>query len=334
MTSKKHASPNRPPAAPKHGHVSRGEFARGMLLAGTMAIFVGRPLVPCEGAAWLGDGMPWVMIGLVITALVLLAALADGRLAVPLAKIDAAVLVLIAWHTLAALAVLRVGSPRPAVNMLWEWIGLGTGYFCLRQLVRSAAEMRCVVAALIALATGLSVLGEYQFAFEMPAMRAEYARDPEAVLAKSDFSAPAGSPQRKLFEDRLQSTEPMGTFALTNSLAGLIVPWLVCVVALTSTAARAPAWRSGVLAAVMALCLLLTKSRSGYVGALVGAGLLAVLSPPGRRWLTPRRWRNMGLAAMVLVVGAFLRAGSIEPSSARPASRSAIGCNIGKPRGI
>ena len=38
---------------------------------------------------------------------------------------------------------------------------------------------------------------------------------------------PPGSPERKLFESRLDNREPMATFALTNSLAAFLAPWLV-----------------------------------------------------------------------------------------------------------
>lgn len=107
---------------------------RPWLLAATAALFVSRPLVPSEGVAWIGDGQLWVMLWLIVAALTLLSAVARGKLAVPLRGIDVAVLALIVWHTVAAIAAVRAGSPRPAVNMLWEWIGMGASYFCVRQL--------------------------------------------------------------------------------------------------------------------------------------------------------------------------------------------------------
>ncbi len=40
------------------------------------------------------------------------------------------------------------------------------------------------------------------------------------MLRDAGFDPTPGTPERKLFEDRLNSTEPLATFALANSLAG------------------------------------------------------------------------------------------------------------------
>ncbi len=276
---------------------------RPYLLAAITALSISRPLVPSEGAAWLGDGQPWVMLWLIVAALTLLSAVARGRLAVPLKGIDIAVGALIVWHTIAATAAVRIGSPRPAVNMLWEWIGMGAGFFCLRQLVRSRQEARALLAAMIALAVGLSVLGYHQYFVAQPAERAEFARDPERTLAQAGEWYPPDSPQRKQFEERLESREPLATFALANSLAGFLVPWLIVALAV---AANAAGWRCGVLSAVIAGSLVLTKCRSGYVATGVGIAALYVLSPRGRRWLSGRRLLIAAGAILLLVGGAIL----------------------------
>ena len=61
----------------------------------------------------------------------------------------------------------------------------------------------------------------------MPHTRAEYQADPDRALRDAGLWFPPDSPERKLFEDRLANTEPMATFALTNSLAAFLAPWLV-----------------------------------------------------------------------------------------------------------
>ncbi|MCA9181664.1 MAG: O-antigen ligase family protein, partial [Planctomycetales bacterium] len=75
----------------------------------------------------------------------------------------------------------------------------------------------------------LALQGLEQVFVEMPAERAKYLADPEAMLAQNpDLDLPAGSPMRKRFEDRLlYSSEPYATFALTNSLAVLLSGGLV-----------------------------------------------------------------------------------------------------------
>lgn len=101
---------------------------------------------------------------------------------------------------------------------------------------------------------------------------------------------------QEMFVQRLHSTEPFAYFALTNTLAGLLAVCLVLLAALAmggirrnSGSARSlslaqmlskglgkfgGAWLVGVM---LAYCLLLTKSRTGWLGALLGLGLLVVV---------------------------------------------------------
>ena len=211
------------------------------------------------------------MLWLVLAALVLLAAAGRGRLNVPLGGLDLAVLGLIGWNTLAELAALGTGSPRPTVNMLWEWIGLGATFFSRGKSRRAADEARGAVAAMIALAVGLSVLGFYQTMVELPAERAELAHAPQELLERAGLRLAEGSAEKKHFDDRLASPEPLGTFALTNSLAGYLTPWLVLLAALALTTRS---WRLGLLALPIGGCVLLTKSRSAYLA--VAAALCGV----------------------------------------------------------
>ena len=140
---------------------------------------------------------------------------------------DAAVLLLVAWHTVAALWAVGHGTPRPAVNMLWEWVGMGLCFFLARQLIVTPREGRAVAAVMVALAVAVSGYGLYQCAYELPQTRAMYEADPDRALRDAGLWFPPDSPERKLFEDRLANTEPMATFALTNSLAAFLAPWLV-----------------------------------------------------------------------------------------------------------
>ncbi len=87
---------------------------------------------------------------------------------------------------------------------------------------------------MIALAVVLSAHGYWQYFVSMPADRAAYARDPEALLRQSDMQYTPGSVERKQFENRLQSNEPMATFALANSLAGYLLAWLLMAVGIAT----------------------------------------------------------------------------------------------------
>jgi hypothetical protein len=248
---------------------------RCWLLAGMTALFVARPLVPSEGVAWVGDGQTFCMLWLLLAMLTCFAALKAGCFP---RRFDWLSALLVAFTVLYAAAALRgtyVGSPRPAINMLWEAVAMTIGFLLVRQLVRTSFESRVLIAVMIALAMVVSVFGLYQVFVSMPADRAEFARDPEGMLRRAGEWYPPDSPERAAFENRLASTEPLATFALTNSLAGFLLPWIVIAAGVTLGAGvQLP--RIGMIVAVLlpGFCLLLTKSRSGYVALAMAIALL------------------------------------------------------------
>ena len=186
------------------------------------ALLVARPLFPSESAATAGDGLPVVMLWLALAVIWLVGAIGRTRFTFRFGLVDAAVLVLVAWQCIAALHAVRFGSPRPAWNMLWEWVGLGMVFFLARQLICDAGEARAVVAAMVALAAAISVYGLYQHAIEMPAIQRQYEADKDGQLSEAGLNYPPGSPIRDRFEKRLANREPTATFALTNSLAAAL----------------------------------------------------------------------------------------------------------------
>lgn len=282
---------------------------RPWLLAAATALWVARPLFPSESAPH-GDGLPAVMFWLALAVIGLVGTVGRRPLRLRFGWADGAVLLLVAWHTIAALWAAAYQSPRPALNMLWEWVGFATSFLLTRQWTHSPKQQRALVAVMIALALVLACYGLYQYAYELPATRAAYRADPEGTLAEAGLWSPPGSPERLVFENRLASVEPIATFALTNSLAGLLVPWLV--VLLGIVVLGVPGRQHGFLlcargAALLTLaaCLLLTKSRSAYLAALVGIALIGVLrykisiaSP--KTWMTLAG--GLAAAAMGLVV--------------------------------
>jgi hypothetical protein len=285
-------------------------------------LFVARPLFPSEAVAYRGDGLPVVMLWIVLSVLWALAVIGRPQFRIRFGWTDAAVVALIGWHTIAAVWAAMHFSPRPAVNMLWEWIALGLSFFLARQLIVGRREARAVVAVMIALAVALSGYGLYQYFHELPATRAMYEADPEGAVRAAGLAFESNSPERQLFEDRLQSTEPFSTFALVNSLAGYLAPWLVMLAGLgiASGLSRKRPWTR--VAAVccglpIAGCLLLTKSRSGYVA----AGLGLVLA-----WLLCReRKGRLGwkLPAGLAAVGALLvAAGGLDRELVSEAAKS------------
>ena len=155
---------------------------RPWLLGATVAMFVARPLFPSESIGDTGEGIPLVMLALVLAAVWAVGMARRGR---PWrwGATDVAVLALLALHSISAVWAAGHGHARPAVNVLWQWIGLGLGFFLLRQLVHTRREVRAVAAVMIALAVVLSTYGLWQYAYEFP-------RHPGRVRAEPGRNAP------------------------------------------------------------------------------------------------------------------------------------------------
>jgi len=278
-----------------------------------MVLFVARPLYPSESVAAYGDGLAVVMLWIALAVFWLLGAIGRPRFSLRFGWPDAALLLLVAWHTAAALWATQHGTPRPAINVLWEWIGFGLCFLLTRQLLNTAREARAMVAVMIGLAVALAGYGLYQRAYEMPQTRRQYEADPDRALRDAGLWFPPGSPERGLFESRLGNREPTATFALTNSLAAFLAPWLVMLAGMGLAAGRNRKRLLGMLLCVLLItaCLVLTKSRSGLIAA--GVGLLLVWLW-GRKRAAPWRWRTpavllTGAAVLVAAVaaGAFHR---------------------------
>jgi len=293
---------------------SRG--ARPWLLAGATALLVARLLFPSESAASQGDGMPAVMLWIVLAVVWLLGEIGQPRFRLRFGWIDGAMLLVVAWHTIAALWAAAHLSPRPAVNMLWEWVGFAVGFFLIRQLIAGPREARALVAVMCSMAVALAAFGLYQYGYELPATRAAFEADPDGELARANLWYPPGSPEREVFAKRLESVEPIATFALTNSLAGFFAPWLI-VLAGMATLERAKdkrrvAWWGPLLCAVVvAACLLLTKSRSAYLAVLVGLAFLGI-AWRGKSARVPWKLLAWTTAVVAGLVGAAIAARGLD----------------------
>jgi hypothetical protein len=195
------------------------------------------------------------------------------------------------------------GNLRAAINGAWQWVNAGLLYLSIRQLVRSQAETRSLCIVMLGLATGLSVLAAYQVFVTMPQMVARYHADPETVLREAGIDARPDSPERRLFQDRLESAQPTATFALTNSLAGFTAPWLILTVGMVGQLwDQRPRREVCLIVAVacclaLAFCVLLTRSRTAMLASGVGFA--------GLGWAHLRGTRSVDWRILLLVVAAF-----------------------------
>ena len=112
------------------------------IVGAATALFIARLLWPSESVAWRGDGLPLAFLWLVLVGAWLTGGLLDQRLSVRFSWPDIALAALVSWHTLAAIWSATHDAPRPAINMLWEWVALGCGYWIVRQCATTSREAR------------------------------------------------------------------------------------------------------------------------------------------------------------------------------------------------
>ncbi len=214
-------------------------------------------------------------------------------------RVDYLAVSLAAWMFIAAISTANDGNLRQATNEAWLWV-TGVAIFTsarrlfLSEMLGSVALKRAGLVLLVGCAVGLSVHALHQHFVSLPRMLAEYRADPDAMIRSAGLDAPAGSSARMVFENRLFDGGPVGTFALANSLAGvLLVGYLVAAGLAVIMVRRRVVAGEKVVAAFSLGCLLvglvfsallLTHSRSGILAAIAGSGLFAVMTFSSRWW--------------------------------------------------
>lgn len=290
----------------------QGGIVRHALQLGLTAVFVATPLIPSEAPAS-GSGVLLILLWLLLLVAWAVATFIWPQAGLRWGWVDSLVTLFLVLHTASALVAVSRGDARAAINLLWQGVGFGTCFFLARQLLTQPREGRAVCAVFVSLAVGLSVFGGYQYAYLTPLRRAQYAAAPEQSLREAGLDFQPGSPERKLYEDRLNSTEPCATFALTNSLAGFLAPWLVLTLAVGASVwrDRKQRARTAAIAALIGCCLLLTKSRSACLATGLGAFLIGVRVWRGGRW---SGWRVplIGLVVVASVLAVAVVAGSFD----------------------
>ncbi|SIO65765.1 O-Antigen ligase [Singulisphaera sp. GP187] len=273
-----------------------GERLRRVALGLTVALLTARAYWPSEvdPKAEGGAGLYWDLAVLLVAGLAVASGLIGGVVRIRWSWTDAAVIALI---TLVGMSAGQAYDRRLAINLAWDWGAVGLAYLLVRNLPRTRTESVVVAGALMATAVSVAVFGLYHAGVEMPQTRAFFNAHRLEVLKQMGYAP--DSTAAKMFEDRLNSTETMSTFALANSLAGFLVGPLVLMVAvgwenLIRRDGRGSRLASLVLAILPALailvCLILTKSRSSYIGFAVGLLALA--------WC---EWRSASKKTLLLV---------------------------------
>lgn len=323
------------PAGESRAVGSQGLLDRltAMLLS---AVITCRMLTPTDAAA-MGETIWIAQLSLAALVLWALAVYWSGWLQLPFDWIDAAVLLFCLGPMIAALTVVgTTGDKRAALNMLWEWCGIGATWFLMRRVANTPADRQSLLLVVAASAVSLSGLGLWQhyrgnaqsrLGYETlkaeletlerqgpptnPREAVEWNRALQSARAKLvQIGVPGEASARMQWEQRLNSSEPIGLFALANTLAGILASMaIVWLGLLVGTGRIVPRWQiacGGLWAGLILYCLLLTKSRTAFAGLLAG---LAVWACGSRSPVQQRsgRWR-WGLAAGLLIATGMISA--------------------------
>ncbi len=226
------------------------------------------------------------------------------------------------WLWLCTALVPGQGNARYAYNGCWQWIAEGILMLAVARLSLRFRIASSLLALMLACAAGTVAHTGYKYFISMPALRARFASDPNSFF--DELGIVAGSAESMQFTNRLESLEPLGPFALTNSLAGFMAAWLVFLaVSLSSqrasfsfhTKEQKAKWVSLILGAVLMggffVTLLLTKSRSAWLASIVSLLASCIVHPALRQrgWELAKRFR-ISVAAIttvcVVAIGAVL----------------------------
>ncbi|MFP6620916.1 MAG: O-antigen ligase family protein [Pirellulaceae bacterium] len=298
---------------------------RCWLLGAATAVLVATSLVTgfAIPARESNDLLP-VLCWLFIAVIWLLTQWLHGKDRLQLGATSWAVLAMLSLHTISGLVRMSSGDPRATVNTIWQWVSYGLVFWLVRQLVRTERESRALCAVMIGVAGFSAIHGGYESFYSLPREQAIYWSGDESVKQSMHRRAgleplAAGTPSRFHFESRLLANEPTASYALTNSLAVFLTPWMILVlgICLRPTTAADPfpdisgkvpgksRHREVVVTAMLAtvligMCLILTRSRSAYIASTLGIlGLLV----SGRSGLGRQSFRRSVLLILVLGLG-------------------------------
>lgn len=286
-----------------------GERLRRLALGLTAGLFVARAYFPSEDAAS-GSGLIWVFGILATAGLGVASILLSGTTRLRWSWADAAVLALV---VLVGMSASHAADRRPAITMAWEWGGLGLLYFLARNLPRTRTESAAMAGAVVATAVAVAAYGLYQVPVEFPRLHRLFNDRPDAVIRGMGYVP--GTPSAEALKNRLLSKEPFSTFALPNSLAGFLVGPMALAFGVALENLRREGRGSRLVALAMAavpgllvlICLLLTKSRSAYIGLFVALLVLAWRA----RGAVPSRVLAISGAGLAAVLGGLIVAGVV-----------------------
>lgn len=303
----------------------------GLLTAACSSLIVLSALLTADSVGVM-DGAAVLPTLLWLTlALITVGCIASGRIAYRFSRIHLVMAIWICAMLTSTVWNLNTSNGRNSLNSMWVWISYPMIYLVVSSLFSNAVSRRALVLVMFGISASLAIDGVYESLVEMPQRRLDYfggdqqARD--QMLTEAGIDAPEGSPIRYHFESRLQDTEPLVTFALTNSLAGFLSCWFMVGLGISGNALlRSRLWSDlnkrssdaltfavciftcmvGVL-----ICIVLTESRSAW-GA-IAVGIVVIGWNLLKHYPEKRRQVIFGLTGLVVVaIGIGVMSGRLD----------------------
>jgi len=258
---------------------------------------------------------------------------------------DLGVLLIAVGHVISTLVVFQVeGDRRAALNLTFEWIGLLVAWRIFRSLFQDRHVAAQAIAVVIALCVGLSCFGIWQhhvFYAEQQQWYRNLRQELDQALAADnglqiskvskitrefqEHDIPMFGSSRIAWENRLlSSSEPFATFSLANTLAGILATGLVLLVGQASsnvhnrqgtTRLKTSRLSQALLLfqiCLIAYCLILTKSRSAWLGCGVGIGILLIRRIRVSAIQNLFRWLVAGSLIAAMAVGIGVAVGGLD----------------------
>jgi len=277
---------------------------------------------PCDTVMGIagGDSMPLVVLSMAIGFFVALSWLLDRNESEPFGVHWFFVGLCVAfacWLRFATHFQVQYVNGRYSLNGCWQWISQIVLLLSLVQLCKSKWVSDSLVTLLVSCATGTVAITLFQYFYTLPKDRFAFSQDPNLFLEQ--LGVVPGSSDAMLYASRLGSLEPTGPFALTNSLAGFLLIWIVFLVAIailvmsrgieTADVRRSLCWLLGILV-ILTYAIWLTRSRSALLAMGMGVALVLWFVPYVReRCLSlfqTYRIALIGLACCFLIAIAYV----------------------------